>query len=273
MFLANVMIIKNTAITNELCIQVHSGDVCNPVTLHNVTVADNDGTGIFAKFVTDGCHVTFHNIHLSNNHWFGLQLLCLFTTTFIDNITDEYTNETGVYFSGDRVVYFHNHFCLIANNYSPSNGGGMWISSDSSVSSSNTINFINNIAEGTGGAIYGESRNVVNTALKELCTFFMDFQSSFQNNKGLVNGDNVYGGSYWKCNTVFMFCFLSAQKYFTKYIDCVYNPDLNGSLHLCLHTLHPIQWMCVYAVIIVIPSVTTNQLIDWFILVRQSLSY
>ena len=51
-------------------------------------------------------------------------------------------------------VSFTDHPSTIANNYSPTNGGGMWIGQNSFITSNTTVYFINNTAKGVGGAIY-----------------------------------------------------------------------------------------------------------------------
>ena len=49
---------------------------------------------------------------------------------------------------------FINHSSIIANNYSPSNGGGMWIADGTTIYSDTTMHFVNNTARGVGGALY-----------------------------------------------------------------------------------------------------------------------
>ena len=85
-----------------------------------------------------------------------------YTTIKLTNVTIANSNTTGIYI-GKCTVEFGN--VTISNNHSPFNGGGMWIGQGSWLVIEDThhiitslpntaISFINNTAEGVGGAIY-----------------------------------------------------------------------------------------------------------------------
>jgi predicted outer membrane repeat protein len=76
-------------------------------------------------------------------------------TVFFSNVTIRFTR---MVFDGKCNIIFKDAPSIIANNHFPYNGGGMWVSRQSTITSdgNTTVSFINNTAEGLGGAIYIE---------------------------------------------------------------------------------------------------------------------
>ena len=113
----------------------------------------------------------------------------------ITNVIITNNNVTGIYI-GRCIVEFGN--VTISNNRSPYNGGGMWLDSRSRITSKlNTkVSFINNTAEGVGGAMYLNKKYVGFPHHKCPCC---DFIPVFKNNSAKIVGDNVYGGQFYYC--------------------------------------------------------------------------
>ena len=109
---------------------------------------------------------------------------------------------TGIDISGSCDILFFN--TTISNNYSPHNGGGMFIT-DGSIGGS-SVYFINNKAKGLGGAIYfsNELNNNCQTIKNTL-------HLSFVNNLAELGGNNVYGGD---------FTMHSGNSKFSDIVDC-----------------------------------------------------
>ena len=107
------------------------------------------------------------------------------------------SNKTGLGIK-KCIVGFVNKSSVIANNFSPLNGGGIDADEQSAFFSNNaTLYLINNTAGHYGGAIF----SMANPRLKYLyyyCTFY-SLQVTFFNNRAGISGDNIYGGSYYYC--------------------------------------------------------------------------
>ena len=121
-------------------------------------------------------------------------------------------------------VSFIDHPSIIANNYSLTNGGGMWIEQKSYIASNTTVHFINNTAKGLGGAIFDSYSHPNNNHFIAYDSACSSFTPTFNNNNALTAGDNVYGGSYWNC----WYAWRGRGKYakFVNYINCSVNPRL-----------------------------------------------
>uniref|UniRef100_A0A1X7UKP9 Uncharacterized protein n=1 Tax=Amphimedon queenslandica TaxID=400682 RepID=A0A1X7UKP9_AMPQE len=106
----------------------------------------------------------------------------------------------GISTEGSCSIFFLNSSSLVSNNRSPSNGGGMWISESTIIigDSRSITYFINNTADGAGGAIYVVSPTYTKSNNMQRCTF-QKFTPVFKNNSASVSGDNVYNGLYWGC--------------------------------------------------------------------------
>ena len=111
----------------------------------------------------------------------------------LDNVTISNNRRGGMIMLHVRLVFL-NHPSTIINNYSPTNGGGLTIGFETSEINSNTeVYFINNTAQGKGGAIYLPSYKDFFVT----CTFSRNFTAIFAGNYALTAGNNIYGGTYW----------------------------------------------------------------------------
>ena len=115
-------------------------------------------------------------------------------TLILSNVTITNNSNTGVIILGKWNVHFTNRPSIISYNKSPTNGGGMWIDRLCSVTSSTEVYFINNTAQGMGGAIYVNEIRYSTFIYSHLT--FKKFTPIFQNNSALGSGDNIYNGVY-----------------------------------------------------------------------------
>ena len=171
------------------------------------------------------------------------------------------SNKTGLGIK-KCIVGFVNKSSVIANNFSPLNGGGIDADEQSAFFSNNaTLYLINNTAGHYGGAIFSMAK----LRLKYLyyyCTFY-SLQATFFNNRAGISGDNIYGGSYYYCpiinsidNTPYVYHFLpiincttegissdsigvcfcqdnNTVDCYRRKIDCVCNSVINNTKQLC----------------------------------------
>lgn len=121
------------------------------------------------------------------------------STTIFNNVTIS-NNKGGGMIAFDARLLFRGHPSIIINNYSPTNGGGLEIGSlFSTIESIDTyVGFINNTAQGKGGAIYFPEQS---TKIGLTCTFDKHFRPMFAGNNAILAGSNVYNGIYWNCST------------------------------------------------------------------------
>ena len=127
----------------------------------------------------------------------ALYMICadIFARVSITDLTITNNDAIGIYIGGCHVDFGNT---LISNNHSPYNGGGMWIDSGVIITSKHntSISFINNTANGVGGAIYISEKYVVFHGRKCPCC---GLKPIFKNNLAKVVGDNIYGGRFYYC--------------------------------------------------------------------------
>ena len=104
----------------------------------------------------------------------GLFLSDIKDFVILINITITNNSKSGICAKGRVNLKFSNYPSTISNNYSPGNGGGMWISERVALFSNTTVIFLNNTAKGVGGTIYSSS--VINSIFYdyEPCTLAVD---------------------------------------------------------------------------------------------------
>ena len=131
-------------------------------------------------------------------------------TLKLNNVTVTDNPSTGIVTIGPWAMYFQIYSSAISNNWSPINGGGMWISQRTLISSDVEVYFINNTAQRFGGAIYANEIHY-NVFIYSPSTIKY-YIPVFENNSAVVAGDNVYNGLYFE-NT-------NETNYFAKKIKC-----------------------------------------------------
>ena len=187
----------------------------NPVTLTRVSVA-NVSTGF--SITTDDARVTLTDVSVINGGELYLSYcsVCNFRNVLVSNssgglVVDNAKSSillinctlvgnwnTGLSAKGQAKLTFSVHPSIIANNISPGNGGGMWVSQGITIKFYTIVSFTNNTAKGVGGAVY---INVDEFKDKNpFCTIeHENANTSFQNNIGHLGGNDIYGGLYWDC--------------------------------------------------------------------------
>ena len=220
------------------------------VTINNTLVTHaTSSSGLFVGYCNN---LILENVVVSHCNGVGLALEGVKGSINIINCTIAENGNTGLYVRGETQLAFKKHPSIIANNTTPGNGGGMWLSDQIQFSSDTKVYFINNVAKGVGGAIY--SNMVVSNKRYhlKLCTLYnlnsQNMELSFQNNSGKLGGNDIYGGQYWDCfyeqmRGVGVVYSIIPEKSFKQAINCTTNaifttiPQKSLSSHI---TLDPI---------------------------------
>ena len=117
--------------------------------------------------------------------------ICMLTFT---GISINHNSATGMATGGRWLLNFTRNSSTIANNKSPTNGGGMWLSKSTVLKSDTKVYFFNNTARGFGGAVFVDEVTFINNDI--FFVTFSQFMPIFENNSALIAGDNVYNGMY-----------------------------------------------------------------------------
>uniref|UniRef100_A0A1X7ULR9 Uncharacterized protein n=1 Tax=Amphimedon queenslandica TaxID=400682 RepID=A0A1X7ULR9_AMPQE len=169
----------------------------NEVHLVNITtdITNNNGIRFYSRWSIDVNTVHLTGVLITNSFKPALHVVCNGRCTLrLTNVTITNNSNTGIIILGKWNIYFTNRPSFISNNRSPTNGGGIWIDRYSSVTSSTEVYFINNTAQGMGGAIYVNEVRYSTFIYNHLT--FKNFIPIFKNNSALVSGDNIYNGVY-----------------------------------------------------------------------------
>jgi predicted outer membrane repeat protein len=137
---------------------------CTNVSYSTIANAVFDNSLINTKLYTPLSYWKMQNVIIYGGYWVNTQtssgtlnVYCdVVSEVYLSNITIINNAVTGILIDGSCAVVFKNHPSVIANNHSPYNGGGIKISSRSTITSdgNTTVSFVNNTAAGFGGAIY-----------------------------------------------------------------------------------------------------------------------
>ena len=197
---------------------------CNSNMLTNIGIANskftgNDGSGILLFY---NVHVIFSQVTISKNNGPGI--------IAFDHVT---------------VVFTEGH-SIVANNSSPSDGGGIYLGKDSYLTTSNGghVSFINNTAHRYGGAIYSlendyyfgfthQMRSPVDTQ----CTVY-DLLAIFINNSAAIAGDHLYGGVFILCQNAWV---TDTRDYLEKLLSCTNVPETIKTNVSSVHPLSPVS--------------------------------
>ena len=217
----------------------------------------------------DGTDITVTNSAFTNNtiggHGGGLYIdsntnsyMYIITSIFADN------NGSGILAHSHVTVIFTEGHSIVANNSSPTDGGGIYLGEDCYLTTSygGHVSFINNTAQRYGGAIYSHDNNDYSLLHSY---FFSDYgthynyyngyfrihtyhqctindlylSADFTNNSAAIAGDQLYGG-------VFIFCHISGKIYEDHLDvtvlnnDCPNVPDTIKNV-TSIHPLSPIS--------------------------------
>ena len=148
-------------------------------------------------------------------------------------------NDSGIH-TFNCLLEFTEGCSIIANNSSPSNGGGIYLDGKCTIvtTEGGSILLINNTAKQYGGAIYSINGDElwpgVRLKANTLCTLdYNKFNVSFQNNCAEVAGDQLYGGTFFHCSINLNG---SLKFLFGDILNCSYVP-----LHARHSTIHPLS--------------------------------
>uniref|UniRef100_A0A1X7VK55 Right handed beta helix domain-containing protein n=1 Tax=Amphimedon queenslandica TaxID=400682 RepID=A0A1X7VK55_AMPQE len=166
--------------------------------LHLVNVTTNtteNGVRFYYQWAFDINIIHLAGVIMANSSQPALQAICYsYCQLILTNVTITNNLNTGIFVTGKWNITFANHPSVISNNKSPANGGGMWVDKNSRLTGCTEVYFINNTAQGMGGAIF--VNEVRYSTFVYIYSTFKNFTPIFQNNSALVSGDNIYNGIY-----------------------------------------------------------------------------
>ena len=226
----NNITITNSAFTNNTIghsgggLRIHTeNDAHNNITVTNSTFTNNtfdDYGGGLLIYTGNGAH---NNITITNSAFTNNAVGCygggLYIQTYYTNIMDNciivnsiFANNHGSGILIDRVtLIFTEGHSIVANNSSPTDGGGIFLSDNSYLTTSNGghVSFINNTANRYGGAIYSPDNHYMSLRYHdgniclEQCTVY-NLSATFINNSAARAGDQLYGGVLTFCNDLYI---------------------------------------------------------------------
>ena len=174
-------------------------NINNNITITNSTLTNNNGSGLFLQYVT----VMLSQVAVSNNA------------------------DSGLLTVGHVTVIFTDGHSIVANNSSPTNGGGIYLGRDSYLTTSNGghVSFINNTAGKYGGAIYSIDNDYISSnygvsKYDDQCTIY-ELSATFISNSAAITGDLLYGGIFIFCN----YYYSRNSHYIQDLIHCSDVPD------------------------------------------------
>ena len=245
----NNVTITNSAFTTNtvggggglyICILTNTG-THNNITITNSAFTNNTvgayGGGLYI-FTNTGAHnnITITNSACTNNAIGGYGGgLAIETYSNMDNciiVNSTFANNhgSGILIGHVTLIFTEGH-SIVANNSSPTDGGGISLSENSYLTTSNGghVSFINNTANRYGGAIYTFANDYTILRSKALFTYLSqctvyNLSATFINNSAARAGDHLYGG-------VLTFCNISSNDhiYYYEYLhyllQCINVPD------------------------------------------------
>ena len=241
----NNITITNSAFTNNtvggdgggLYIDTITG-THNNITITNSAFTNNtggrDGGGLYIDTITG----THNNITITNSAFTNNTIsrygggLAIQTYSNMDNciiVNSTFANNHGSGILIDRVtLIFTEGHSIVANNSSPIDGGGIFLSENCYLTTSNGghISFINNTANRYGGAIYSTDNDYTMLQYYDVnlypyqCTVY-DLSATFINNSAARAGDHLYGGVLTICNRHYIYI----DEYLYYLIQCINVPD------------------------------------------------
>ena len=219
------------------------------------TVGIGGGGLLIYIFIETDIHSVHNNITITNSQFtnntvssFGGGLYIHFDTHIDNNITianSTFANNhgSGIVILNRVTLIFTEGHSIVANNSSPTDGGGILLSGNSHLTTSNGghVSFMNNIAHRYGGAIYSpdDYKSLQYNAFQsnyysDQCTLY-DLSATFINNSAARAGDQLYGGVLTFCEGVYF-----KYEYLKYLLECNKVPDaLKHSTSV--HPLSPVS--------------------------------
>ena len=246
----NNITITNSAFTNNIVNHTGGGlykrtdiDTYNSITIANTTFTNNTvgqyGGGLYMHVYTGtDAHnnITITNSELTSNTvgQYGGGLYIQIDGMIIENIltiaisTFANNDVSGISAINNIKVIFTEGHSIVANNSSPTDGGGIFLAGSSYLTTSNGghVSFINNTAHRYGGAIYSADNDYTSLRYDTLdkdysdqCTVY-NLSATFINNSAAIAGDYLYGGVLTLCKGYY-----ERQKYLQYLLQCKKVPD------------------------------------------------
>ena len=152
--------------------------------------------------------VTLTNVTLSNNRRGGLYVMAYQSYIQLSSVTVSNNTGSGIFTKDSGLVFTGGH-SIIANNSSPTDGGGIYLDgSGGFVVQSGydvCISFIGNTAQRYGGAVYSsqDNNNLISHPTSRPRPTICSIQqitciTAFNNSAGKA-GDTLYGGTFLAC--------------------------------------------------------------------------
>ena len=187
------------------------------LSMTNTTFKNNSATrfgGAFDVGTVDG-DINLTNVKVISNYQYELKVPTLQQQPHAISITcknkEVRISLTDVHIHNNFVtglsingcyVQFTDKTSVIANNRSPTNGGGIYADINSVLATDGAkVYFMNNTARFYGGAIYSEQNLIGNHVIFFMCTF-VRINATFSDNYAQIAGNDVYGGKYFYCSVV-----------------------------------------------------------------------
>ena len=201
--------------------------LCREVNLTDVVIDSCHGPGLYVLHPSG--QVILTNVIITNGAQVGLYDDAYEGKVILNNVTISNNRGGGMILFNVDLVFYQNPSAII-NNYSPGNGGGLKIFTSQYyvIKSDTEVYFINNTAQGKGGAIYYSSVKASGFDLiLPSCSFSRNFKPIFSGNYALSGGDAVYNGLYWNCSINESFSDnIVVKNNFNSIINCSNNPTL-----------------------------------------------
>ena len=261
----NITITKSTftnnAVENGGGLYILTGNDAN----YNITIINsaftnnkvgNEGGGLTIHIET-GTNDAQNNITITDSVFTSNTVglwgggLSIYIDTDLDNIltitnsTFANNNGSGIFAINHITVIFTEGYSIVANNSSPKDGGGILLSGNSYLTTSNGghVSFINNTAQRYGGAIYSTDKDYAllqytaaysHKYYSDKCTAY-DLSATFINNSAARAGDNLYGGVLTLCKGHYY-----GLRYLQYLFNCTNVPD-NLKHSTSVHPLSPVS--------------------------------
>ena len=217
----NIIVIINSAFTNNRVgagggMFIYGGT--DNITITNSVFANNTvrvGGGLC--MFSDLYNIIISTSYFINNTFDELggglmvagTVRCIYSNITIINSTLTNNHGSGILAHYTMVTFTEGH-SIVANNSSPTDGGGIFLSEDCYLTTSNGghVSFINNTAHRYGGAIYSADNDYrvlhykghYRALVTMQCTVY-DLSATFVNNSAARAGDQLYGGVFTLCKT------------------------------------------------------------------------
>ena len=211
--------ITNSVFTNNTIGHGSNGGGLILATEHsNITIINNAftnntagfGGGLFINFKTDTHNnITIVNSAFTNNTFgYGGGGLCIETGSSINNNVTianstfaNNNNGSGIQVLNRVTLIFTEGHSIVANNSSPTDGGGIFLAGNSYLTTSKGghVSFIDNTAHRYGGANYFTDNDYTSLRYEVLLT---DLKYYYDQCSAARAGDHLYGGILTFCNSV-----------------------------------------------------------------------